>query len=448
MVTAACSQPANEEPAPAPPTPETTASADTAPIDTGAEDPADAPGGSKPASPDPPEVGAWSIQIGTERADTTFGVSAAPNGDVVVAAATEGSLAGENQGQRDVYLAQYSQIGELQWSVQTGGPQNDSPLGVSVAPDGSIYVGGFTDGDFASPNQGSADVWLARFDADGDELWRRQFGGPQWDRGFDVSAFDGGAYITGYTASTLDPDTDLGGFDGFAAKYDSDGNQLWIRHIGTDATEWGQGSALAPDGGLYVTGFTEGDLSGANAGDKDLFAVRLRSDGSLAWAAQVGSAALDWTQGVGLGPEGGVLLAGSTEGAFAADHAGERDMIVLSLDAGGNEQWRWQGGTAGADTAFEVRLAGQFIVATGTAAGDLAGAGSAQGERDAVLVWLDLAGNLVEIEQFGSDAGDDATGLDVAADGAVVWSGYTFGSFEGAGAGEADLLLGRRPATR
>ena len=280
MVTAACSQPANEEPAPAPPTPETAASADTAPIDTGAEDPADASGGSKPASSDPPEVGAWSIQIGTERADTTFGVSAAPNGDVVVAAATEGSLAGDNQGKRDVYLARYSQSGELRWSVQTGGPQNDSPLGVSVGPDGSIYVGGFTDGDFASPNQGSADVWLARFDADG------------------------------------------------------------------------------------------------------------------------------------------------------------------------NEQWRWQGGTAGADTAFEMRLAGQFIVATGTAAGDLARAGSAQGERDAVLVWLDLAGNLVEIEQFGSDDGDDVTGLDVAADGAVVWSGYTFGSFEGAGAGEADLLLGRWPAAR
>ena len=384
----------------------------------------------------------WSNQVGTEMPDTTFGVAAAPNGDLVLAAVTEGSLAGQNQGQRDVYLARYSPEGELLWSNQTGGPQNDSPLGVSVAPDGSIYVGGFTEGDFASPNQGSADVWLARYDADGNELWRRQLGGPAWDRGFDVAAFDGGAYITGYSAGTLDPATDLGGFDGFAAKFDADGNQQWIRHVGTDATDWGQGSALAPDGGLYFTGYTEGDLAGTNAGDKDVFVVRLRPDGSVAWATQLGTSALDWTQGVGLGPDGGVLLAGSTEGSFAADNAGERDMIVVSLDADGNEQWRWQGGTAGADSSFEVRQTGGHIVATGSVIGDLAGDGSSRGERDAVLVWLDLDGNLVEVQQFGTDAVDDATGLDVAAGGWVVWSGHTFGSFEGTNAGEADLMFG------
>ncbi len=405
-----------------------------------------APAASDPA-PEPaiaelPPRSGWSIQLGTDRPDTTFGVSAGPDGAVVVAAATEGSLAGDNQGQRDVYLARYSASGEPVWSLQAGGPHNDSPLGVSVAPDGSVYVGGFTDGDFASPNQGSADVWLARFDAGGNELWRRQFGGPGWDRGFDVTAFGGGAYVTGYTASPLDPGTDLGGFDGFAARYDADGNQQWVRHFGTEATDWGQGSALAPDGGLYVTGYTEGDLDGPNAGDKDLFAVRLRPDGSLAWATQLGSEALDWTQGVGTGPDGGMLVAGSTEGSFAADHAGERDMLVVLLDADGNERWRWQAGTEGMDTAFEVRQTGQFIVVTGSTAGSLGTAGSALGDRDAVLVWLDLAGNLVEVEQFGTDAVDDATGLDVTDDGTVVWSGYTFGSFETDNAGEADLMLG------
>ena len=473
VVAGACSQPTPAEPAAPEPAPETTATrgtpSDTAtttaiepaapepapdtataletPSDTAAAEPAAVP---EPAHetttttvPELPERAGWSIQFGTDQPDTTFGVSAGPGGGVVVTAATEGGLAGDNQGQRDVYLALHSDRGDVVWSRQVGGAQNDSPLGVSVAPDGSIYVGGFTDGDFASPNQGSADVWLARFDADGNELWRRQFGGPGWDRGFDVTAFDGGAYVTGYTASVLDPGTDLGGFDGFAARYDAEGDQQWVRQVGTDATDWGQGSALAPDGGLYMTGYSEGDLDGANAGDKDLFAVRLRSDGTVAWATQLGSAALDWTQGVGVGPEGGMLIAGSTEGSLAADHAGERDMVVVSLDAAGNERWRWQLGTEGMDTAFEVRQTGEFIVVTGSTAGSLAGAGSALGERDAVLVWLDLSGNLVEVEQFGTDAVDDATGLDVAADGAVTWSGYTFGSFKADAAGQADVMLGR-----
>ena len=79
---------------------------------------------------------------------------------------------------------------------------------------------------------------------------------------------------------------------------------------------------------------------------------------------------------------------------------------------------------------------------TGSVVGDLAGDGSSLGERDAVLVWLDVDGNLVDMQQFGTDAVDDATGLDAAADGWIVWSGHTFGSFEGANAGEADLVLG------
>ena len=435
--------PATTEPASQTAAAPNTASDPSAGAVTSAIGPADIADSAELAIVELAERSGWSIQVGTDKPDTTYGASASPDAGVVVAAATEGSLAGENQGQRDAYLARYSSGGELVWSLQVGGPHNDSPLGVSVATDGSIYVAGFTDGDFASPNQGSADVWLARFDADGNELWRRQFGDPGWDRGFDVSAFDDGAYVTGYTASVLHPGTDRGGFDGFAAKYDATGNQQWIRQIGTDATDWAQGSALAPDGGLYVTGYSEGSLNGANAGDKDLFAVRLRPDGSMAWATQLGSTALDWTQGAGAGPGGGMLVAGSTEGSFAADHAGERDMLVVLLDADGNERWRWQAGTEGTDTAFEVRQSGDFIVVTGSTAGSLDGPGDAFGDRDAVLVWLDLNGNLVEVDQFGTSAVDEATGLDVSVDGAVVWSGYTFGSFEREGAGEADLMLGR-----
>ena len=401
-----------------------------------------------------PELGDfWRVQIGSSGAETSYGVAATPDGEVVITASTEGNLADENQGQRDVFLARYSKEGDQLWALQTGGESNDSPLGVSVAPDGSIYVGGFTDGNFAGLNQGSADVWLARFDADGNELWRRQFGSDQWDRGFDVSAFDGGAYISGYSAGTLDPDTDLGGFDGFAARFDADGNQQWVRQFGTDATDWGQGSALAPDGGLYVTGYTEGDFGGPNAGDKDLFVVRLSPEGEQQWVTQLGSDALDWTQGVGLGPDGSVLVAGSTGGSFATDLGDERDMIVVSLNAEGEEQWRWQSGLPNTDTAFEVRFVNNRILVTGTVDNDqLSGEAKASEEfsdttvvttgRDLALVWLRPHGVPIVVSSFGSEAVEEATGLAVATDGSIYWSGYTTGSYAGGNAGGSDLLLG------
>ena len=296
-----------------------------------------------------------------------------------------------------------------------------------------------------------------RFDGDGNELWRRQFGSDQWDRGFDVSAFDGGAYISGYSAGTLDPDTYLGGFDGFAARFDAEGNQQWVRQFGTDATDWGQGSALAPDGGLYVTGYTEGDFGGPNAGDKDLFVVRLSPGGEQQWVTQLGSDALDWTQGVGLGPDGSVLVAGSTEGSFAADLGGERDMIVVSLNAEGEEQWRWQSGFPDLDTGFEVRFVSNQVVVTGTIdnrtlfefpetredSSDLPDLPDLPTGRDVALAWLRPHGGAIAITSFGSEAVEEGTGLAVATDGSVYWSGYTTGSYAADSAGGSDLVLGR-----
>lgn len=414
---------------------------------------ASACGGDDEPEPPPESGDFWRVQIGSSGPETSYGVAATPNGEVVITASTEGNLAGENQGRRDLFLARYSNEGDQLWALQTGGESSDSPLGVSVAPDGSIYVGGFTDGDFAGPNQGSADVWLARFDGDGNELWRRQFGSDQWDRGFDLSAFDGGAYISGYSAGTLDPDTDLGGFDGFAARFDADGNQQWVRQFGTDATDWGQGSALAPDGGLYVTGYTEGDFGGPNAGDKDLFVLRLSPDGEQEWVTQLGSEALDWTQGVGLRPDGGVLVAGSTEGSFATDLGGERDMIAVSLNEQGEEQWRWQSGLPNIDTAFEVRYVDNRILVTGTVDNSTrpddvenlerwADLTFTPTGRDLALVWLTPHGGPVSISSFGSEDVEEGTGLAVAGDGSIYWSGYTTGSFAGLGAGGSDLLLG------
>lgn len=383
-------------------------------------------------------VDPWEVQFGSPQPDSSFGVAAAPDGDVVVALATEGSIVQPNAGGRDVVLARYSNEGSVLWQTQFGGESSDSPLGVSMSPDGFIYVGGFTEGSFAAENAGSADVWLAKFDGDGTEVWRRQFGGEGWDRGFDVTAFDGGVYITGYTASVLDLATDREGFDGFVARFDADGNLEWISQVGTDAADWGQGSSMAPDGGLYFTGYTEGVLGDAHAGRKDAFIVRMNPSGDIIWTRQFGTPELDWPQGVGTTANGGVLLAGSTEGNLGGPNAGLRDAFIASYDADGNQRFITQFGTAGTDSVFEVRAVDGWVVATGSTDGDL---GGASGERDGVLVWLDTDGAVVAFDQLGSPGVDDLTGLAVSANGNVFYSGATFADLFAVNDGDSDVVL-------
>ena len=63
----------------------------------------------------------------------------------------------------------------------------------SVAVDGSaIYVVGYTKGSLGEANQGDKDVFVARLDGDGRQVWLRQVGSTGEDNGMAV-AISGGA---------------------------------------------------------------------------------------------------------------------------------------------------------------------------------------------------------------------------------------------------------------
>ena len=74
----------------------------------------DGSGGDFPTRPrhSPTYSDFWRVQIGSSGAETSYGVAATPDGEVVITASTEGNLAGDNQGQRDVFLARYSNEGQ------------------------------------------------------------------------------------------------------------------------------------------------------------------------------------------------------------------------------------------------------------------------------------------------------------------------------------------------
>ena len=361
-----------------------------------------------------------------------------------MAAVTEGALGGPHQGGRDVYVARLDRRGSVVWETHLGGPAGDSPLGISAGPDDSIYVAGFTEGALAGPNAGSADVWLARLDPDGAVVWQRQFGGELWDRGFDVTAFDGGAYVSGYTFGDIGDAPAHGAGDAFVARFDSEGNRDWVVQFGTDRIDWGQGSALAPDGGVYVTGFTEGDLGGPNSGQRDAFVARLGPDGTISWVRQFGSSGTDWTQGVDVDHEGNVYLAGLTDGQVGdADPAGDNDWLLAGYSPAGDLRFVAQAGTAGVDSLFEVRVRGGEIVATGSSTGthEMAATGN-RGKRDGVLVRFNGSGEVLEIVGLGTAESDDLTGLAVGYGGRILFSGHTSGGLSGANRGRSDVLVG------
>src|SRR5215204_450936 len=124
---------------------------------------------------------------------------------------------------------------------------------------GGVFVGGNTPGSLFGSSAGLSDAWLARYDGAGNQLWALQFGTSTIDFAY-AAALDeaGGVYLSGYTAGNLGGPG--AGWDAWLARYDSGGNQLWIRQFGTVSNDYAY--AVAPDesGGVYVSGYSFGSL--------------------------------------------------------------------------------------------------------------------------------------------------------------------------------------------
>ena len=390
----------------------------------------------------------WITQFGTSNQDSLTAVESDAAGGVMVAGWTIGSLGRPNPGCRpegcssDAILARYDGAGTQLWMRQFGTGTWEQALALASDGAGGVMVTGWTDGSLGGPNAGcipghycSSDVFLARYDADGNQIWIRQFGSSEFDMGFALSPDGvGGVMVAGQIDATF-----LAA-DVFVARYDSVGNQLWIRQFGTSSKDGA--TALAPDGvgGAMVAGTTEGDLGGPNAGSEDAFLARYDGAGNRIWIRQFGTNSNDGAAALASDGAGGVIVAGATEGDLGGPNAGLVDAFLARYDSTGDRLWIRQFGTSSDDFASAVAPDGAGgVLVTGWTEGNLGGPNA--GGSDAFLARYDSAGNRLWLRQFGSTNYDDAVALSADGAGDVMVAGRTWGSMGGLNVGLSDAYL-------
>lgn len=116
-----------------------------------------------------------------------------------------------------------------------------------------------------------------------------------------------------------------GSADIFVARYDSAGNQIWGRQLGTSDSEYAL--ALAPDGagGTFLSGPAYGSLFAANLGGEDVWLARYNPEGVLLSGHQFGTSAPDVAWTAASDGAGGVFAAGNTIGSLGGPNAGGKD---------------------------------------------------------------------------------------------------------------------------
>ncbi len=330
----------------------------------------------------------WIRQFGTITSDYAHAVAVDGSG-VYVAGSTDFALPGQTEaGAPDAFLRKYDADGTELWTRQFGTVRGDYAHAVAV--DGSgVYVVGFTGGTFlGQESAGNADAFLRKYDADGTEVWTRQFGTDALDIATAIAVDGSGVYVAGVTEGALPGQTYGGDLDAFLRRYDKSGTEGWTHQFGT--SRWDVARAVATDAsGVYVAGWTLGTLPDqASAGGLDAFLRKYDADGTEGWTRQFGTDEWEYAYAVAT-DSSGVYVAGSTGGTFPgqtkAGSGSSLEAFVRKYDTSGTEVWTRQFGSAvGLVEAYAVAADPSGVYAAGVAIGPLPGQ-TPLGGQDAFL---------------------------------------------------------------
>ncbi|MCZ8047043.1 MAG: SBBP repeat-containing protein [Microcystis sp. LE19-41.2A] len=377
-------------------------------------------------------------QFGTSGGDSGSGVSSDSYGNIYVTGYTNGSLPGNtNFGNNDFFVAKYDVYGNRLWVKQFGSAYSDYATGISSESSGNTYVSGRT--------EGGEDAFVAKYNANGNQLWMAQFGTSGYDSATGVSSDgSGNVYVSGYTDGSFPSYTNLGSYDAFVAKYDTSGNPVWVKQFSTSSHDYAEGISSDSNGNVYVSGKTFGSFLGyTNLGLYDAFVAKYDGNGNQLWLRQFGTSGDDEITGISSDSSNNVYVTGSTKGGLPGySNLGSYDAFVAKYDGNGNQLWLRQFGTSGNDEITGIsRDIDNNVYVTGYTTGSLPGNISAGGS-DAFVAKYNANGTLNWVRQFGTSAADSANGIRIDSSGNVYVTGDTSGGLPGnSNSGSSDAFV-------
>ena len=190
-------------------------------------------------------------------------------------------------------------------------------------------------------------------------------------------------------------------FQGVSQKFENS-YSLPGQEKGNDVAELSDGSLI-----------TVGASSSFGAGGNDVFVLKTNKSGKLLWIKYFGGSANDDANGVAIGPNDEIYVAGYfTMGT-------NKDGYLIKLDKNGNVIWSKTYGGAASDEIKDVAVYQTKLYMLGTTSS--AGAGA----LDMWFLKTDIDGNVIKDKTFGYASDDIVNAFTISADGNIVAAGRT-----------------------
>lgn len=366
---------------------------------------------------------------------------------------------------------------EETWSRGFGDDASQSVNAVAVDELGAVYVTGAFSGttDFGGGPVDAAgtsdDLFVAKYDTNGDHLWSRRFGDSGTQSGYGLAlGSEGEVIVVGDFSGSIDLGSDFlqatDGSDVFLLVLEPDGEPRFGKAFAGAGRD--RPTALVVDGAgnLVIGGYYDGDIAFGGdllfaAGEDDIFVAKFLPTGEHVWSHRFGDAADDRLYDLSVNSRGDVACTGSLGGGVVDFGGGpldpvgsdaNEDAFVAVFGPDGGHQWSRRFGDEmpqrGRGAAYD---AADHLVLTGEFGGTIDFGGDSRtstGGFDAYLAKLDENGNPIMSNAFGVSQSQYgrcvATGPERAIFLAGVFDGaVTFGGLELQSEGDSDLFVAR-----
>jgi hypothetical protein len=338
---------------------------------------------------------AWAKKGGLWAYDYGYGIANDRSGNLYVAGKYEKNANFSGvvlpcQGNHDMFVAQYSPSGNLNWIRTAGGPSGD--YAHALACDGNfVYVAGEIEGSNTKvvfpgssatlTTKGNNDVMLAKYSLSGSLIWARSTGAYNSEKALGITSDQqGNIFICGYFKySTKFGSVTMSGAgdnDVFIAKYDPNGNFLWVQKAAGPGRDEAKAIQCDAYGNVYICGLYSNECKFGSQtlysinNSYEMFVAKYSSSGSLLWVKKGGGKYSDIAWGLALDKYNNMYVAGEFNSSanfsgITINTTGSQDVFVAKYDLNGNIKWIKKAGGSSSDRARAIACAGSNIYITG-----------------------------------------------------------------------------------
>ncbi|WP_061223119.1 SBBP repeat beta-propeller lipoprotein, LipL53 family [Leptospira weilii] len=320
-------------------------------------------------------------------------------------------------GIQDIIFGKYNSQMEMIWTKQIGDANASVYVSdIAIDTNDNVYVTGHIDSNYLRALTGIEDMFLIKFDSEGNQLWLKQKGIANhriFPRKMTLDSA-GNIYIVGHTHTDGPFGGPLTGTNGFITKFKSNGDEDWVRQIGVaKANSLSQGIAFDKiTNNVYITGIGNANYETntlPSIGIRDVFIFKYDSNGNGQLFAQLGFTGKSFNKAsIAVDPFGNILIGTSSNGRFETTLGGASWLgTIVKYDSTGARQWIRQFGPPG-DSHIQAQVNSIItdkngnIFTTGFTNGNILDDGDDPlGNQDAFITKHNSSGQSKWIERIG-----------------------------------------------